>query len=55
LRGHDLRSVLRAGADDTELDAAIRAVWERRTDRYSELRTEETSGLRKVEMSFIGG
>jgi cyclic pyranopterin phosphate synthase len=55
VRGHDLRAVLRAGADDAELDAAIRAVWERRTDRYSELRTEETSRLRKVEMSFIGG
>ncbi len=55
VRGHDLRTVLRGGADDDELDAAIRAVWERRTDRYSELRAEETSGLRKVEMSFIGG
>jgi cyclic pyranopterin phosphate synthase len=55
VRGHDVRTVLRSGADDAELDATIRAVWERRTDRYSELRTEETSGLRKVEMSFIGG
>jgi cyclic pyranopterin phosphate synthase len=33
----------------------VRAVWERRTDRYSELRTEKTSRLRKVEMSYIGG
>jgi len=55
VRGHDLRAVLRSGATDEELDAAIRAVWERRTDRYSELRTEETSSLRKVEMSYIGG
>ena len=55
VRGHDLRAVLRAGARDDELDAAIRAVWERRTDRYSELRTEQTAKLRKVEMSFIGG
>jgi cyclic pyranopterin phosphate synthase len=55
VRGHDVRGVLRSGAGDAELDATIRAVWERRTDRYSELRTEETSGLRKVEMSFIGG
>ena len=55
IRGHDLRAVLRSGARDEELDAAIRAVWERRTDRYSELRTEETSHLRKVEMSYIGG
>ena len=55
LRGHDLRSVLRAGATDQELDEAIRTVWERRTDRYSERRTEKTSALRKVEMSYIGG
>ena len=55
IRGHDLRSILRSGAGDDELDQAIRAIWERRTDRYSELRTEETGGLRKVEMSYIGG
>jgi cyclic pyranopterin phosphate synthase len=55
IRGHDLRAILRAGTSDEELDAAIRAVWERRTDRYSELRTAETSSLRKVEMSYIGG
>jgi cyclic pyranopterin phosphate synthase len=55
IRGHDLRAVLRSGATDEELDAAIRAIWERRTDRYSELRTEQTSRLRKVEMSYIGG
>jgi cyclic pyranopterin phosphate synthase len=55
VRGHDLRAVLRAGATDGELDEAIRAVWGRRTDRYSELRTEETGALRKVEMSYIGG
>jgi cyclic pyranopterin phosphate synthase len=55
VRGHDLRAILRSGASDGELDAAIRAVWERRADRYSELRTEETSSLRKVEMSYIGG
>jgi cyclic pyranopterin phosphate synthase len=55
LRGHDLRAVLRAGATEEELDEAVRAVWERRTDRYSERRTEKTSALRKVEMSYIGG
>ncbi|HXG76285.1 MAG TPA: GTP 3',8-cyclase MoaA [Gaiellaceae bacterium] len=55
VRGHDLRGVLRGGARDAELEAAVRAIWERRSDRYSELRTEETSRLRKVEMSYIGG
>jgi GTP 3',8-cyclase len=55
VRGHDLRAVVRRGADDGELEASIRAIWERRVDRYSELRTEETRALRKVEMSYIGG
>jgi cyclic pyranopterin phosphate synthase len=55
VRGHDLRGIVRSGADDRELDQAIRAIWERRTDRYSELRTEQTSPRRKVEMSYIGG
>ncbi|MCS7007909.1 MAG: hypothetical protein NZL88_10175, partial [Gaiellaceae bacterium] len=55
VRGHDLRGLLRSEASDEELAAAIRAVWERRVDRYSELRTEETARLRKVEMSYIGG
>jgi len=55
LRGHDLRAVLRSGSTDGELDESIRAVWDRRTDRYSERRTEKTSALRKVEMSYIGG
>jgi cyclic pyranopterin phosphate synthase len=55
VRGHDLRALLRGGAMDDELDERLRAIWERRTDRYSELRTEETRNLRKVEMSYIGG
>jgi GTP 3',8-cyclase len=55
VRGHDLREVLRSGAGDDEIEAAIRAIWTRRTDRYSELRTEETGRLHKVEMSYIGG
>jgi cyclic pyranopterin phosphate synthase len=55
IRGHDLRSVLRGGADDRELARAIRTIWVGRTDRYSELRTAETGALQKVEMSYIGG
>ena len=56
VRGHDLRAVIRSGADDDELRAAIEGVWSRRGDRYSELRSSRTSGLRKkVEMSYIGG
>jgi cyclic pyranopterin phosphate synthase len=54
-RGHDLRALLRGGASDADLTAAIRAIWEGRTDRYSELRSLQTVDLPKVEMSYIGG
>jgi cyclic pyranopterin phosphate synthase len=54
-QGHDLRGLLRAGAGDVEIAAAIAAIWTSREDRYSELRSEETVGLKKIEMSFIGG
>ena len=49
------RALLRSGASDEELTAAIEAVWARRTDRYSEIRTEQTSQRPRVEMSYIGG
>ena len=53
--GTDLRDRLRAGATDEELAAAISDVWTARTDRYSELRSSQTAGLQKIEMSYIGG
>jgi cyclic pyranopterin phosphate synthase len=53
--GHDLRALIRTGATDAELAEALRVIWTRREDRYSELRTLETIDLPKVEMSFIGG
>jgi cyclic pyranopterin phosphate synthase len=55
VRGHDLRAVLRGGASDEELTDAVRGIWTRRADRYSELRSAETVDLPKVEMSYIGG
>ena len=54
-QGHDLRALLRSGASDDEITHAIAAVWTERTDRYSDLRSEATAGLHKIEMSFIGG
>jgi cyclic pyranopterin phosphate synthase len=54
-QGHDLRALLRSGATDDDITHAIAAVWTERTDRYSDLRSEETAGLHKIEMSFIGG
>lgn len=53
--GHDLRSLLRGGASDDELSAAIGKVWTARADRYSEIRGEQTIPLKKIEMSYIGG
>ena len=54
-QGHDLRALLRGGADDDHIDAAIAAVWQQRDDRYSEIRTAATPTARKIEMSYIGG
>jgi len=53
--GHDLRALVRGGASEEELSEAIGRAWLRRGDRYSEIRSEETAGLPKVEMSYIGG
>ena len=53
--GYDLKRMLRGGADDKAIAGAIAAIWRRRSDRYSEIRTQETAAGRKVEMSFIGG
>jgi cyclic pyranopterin phosphate synthase len=53
--GIDFRAPLRAGASDQDLQKMIRDLWERRTDRYSERRSEATVNLPKVEMSYIGG
>jgi cyclic pyranopterin phosphate synthase len=53
--GHDLKQMLRAGASDEAIRNEIAAVWQGRADRYSEIRTSQTSSLKKVEMSYIGG
>ena len=53
--GHDLRAIIQNGADGEALSDAIAAIWSRRDDRYSELRSERTAVLPRVEMSYIGG
>jgi len=55
VRGNDLRALVRGGASDAELEEAVRTIWSGRSDRYSELRSAATTGLDKVEMSYIGG
>ena len=57
--GYDLRTLLRGGASDADLSAAIGAIWQGRSDRYSALRGTQAapsgSGVRRIEMSYIGG
>ncbi len=53
--GFDLRALLRSGFTDEELADAIARVWRIRDDRYSDLRTDATTELKRVEMSHIGG
>ena len=45
----------RQGANDAEILQKIETVWGKRADRYSEIRSENTIPLPKVEMSHIGG
>jgi cyclic pyranopterin phosphate synthase len=54
-QGHDLRGLVRGDMTDAQIADAIASIWTARDDRYSELRSEETVGLKKIEMSFIGG
>ena len=55
----DLRTLLRNGASDADITSALAAIWQRRADRYSELRSaqapDDSPGTRRVEMSYIGG
>jgi cyclic pyranopterin phosphate synthase len=40
---------------DEDLAEFVRGIWRTRRDRYSEIRSEATVSLPKVEMSYIGG
>jgi cyclic pyranopterin phosphate synthase len=53
--GHDLRDLIRGGASDEDISAAISGIWRVRDDRYSEIRSSHTVSAPKVEMSYIGG
>jgi cyclic pyranopterin phosphate synthase len=55
IKGHDFKELLRSGATDDEISEKISQVWHKRADRYSEIRSENTIPLPKVEMSHIGG
>jgi cyclic pyranopterin phosphate synthase len=53
--GRDVRAVLRDGSSDEELVTFLADTWRARDDRYSELRSQSTSDLPKVEMFAMGG
>lgn len=54
--GFDFRQLIRGGASDEDVNAAVAKVWRGRDDRYSELRAQGAAiPLPKVEMSHIGG
>lgn len=63
--GYDLRALLRSDQQhsDLEITSAIAAIWHQRNDRYSELRSSQSTSTlamsktieKKIEMSYIGG
>ncbi|MDF1702631.1 MAG: GTP 3',8-cyclase MoaA [Planctomycetota bacterium] len=55
-QGHDLRRLIREeDASVEQLTEALEGIWRMRADRYSEIRSDDTRDLPKVEMSYIGG
>ena len=53
--GHDLRKLLLESATDDDIVDYISKVWRRRSDRYSEVRSQISIPLKKVEMNRVGG
>ena len=59
-RGADVRALLRdAGMGNDQIAARVAALWQLRSDRYSELRRQpaptEAPARQRIEMSYIGG
>ena len=54
-KGNDLKSLFDLNADKEDIGLAVKAIWEKRTDRYSELRGKLSHNPMPVEMHFIGG
>ncbi len=57
-QGYDLRQMLRGGRSDAQIASALHAIWQQRSDRYSQLRSAlgtDATPRQRVEMSYIGG
>ncbi len=55
VEGHNLRKRLLEGATDDDIVDFINKVWRRRSDRYSEVRSQISTPIKKVEMNRVGG
>jgi cyclic pyranopterin phosphate synthase len=60
--GFDLKNLIRSGASDNEIKAAVAQIWSDRTDRYSDLRWQQVldggyqpRNHKKIEMITLGG
>ena len=53
--GYDIKSPLRDGGTPEQLMSQISALWGKRDDRYSELRSAGMAPVAKKEMSYLGG
>ena len=53
--GLDLKKEIRSGKNDKYIKDLITNYWGKRTDRYSELRSQNTSKNKKIEMYQLGG
>lgn len=55
-KGHDIKGLLRGAAPDRDLADFVTSLWSRRSDNYSQIRSQNgTLPGQKVEMSYIGG
>ena len=55
-QGHDLRPFLGKERSARALQAALKAIWQQRTDRYSEEREQRQGDIRRpAEMAYLGG
>ena len=55
-QGHDLRPFLHTNGSAGSLRAALQAIWQQRTDRYSEEREQHQGEIRRpAEMAYLGG
>ena len=58
-QGYDFRALLREQSSDEKIASTIGAIWQNRSDRYSELRASQPTDInakrKRIEMSYIGG